>query len=187
MIHSPVQLPDSASASIRKTADNRAGRVGFTVVEVFMVIALLAAIFTLVAVNFVDHKDKWQVRPAKTVLTAAIGQAHNTSRLEKRQTRLLFDEELQSLLVEDVNGSLVAQHAFRPETVRTLTFYRILPEEQKGEEPAFEPEEDSITVVEFHPSGASTPFRVELETAATRETFVFDPFSNTILEEEQEL
>lgn len=186
MIRSPAQLPETGTA-LEKAVRPTASIAGFTVVEVFMVIALLAAIFTLVAVNFADQPKKWQIRPAKSVLTTAIGEAHDTSRIQKKQTRLLFDEETQSLLVEDVNGVLVGQHTFPPNVVRSLIFYRILPEEQTGEKPAFEPEEDAVTVINFHPSGASSPFRAELETATSRVSFIFDPFSNSIWEEEQEL
>ncbi|WOO41932.1 type II secretion system protein [Rubellicoccus peritrichatus] len=187
MIHSPARVPEERSVFISEVVKQTAGRAGFTVVEVFMVIALLAAVFTLVVVNFAEQPGKWKVRPAKAVLAEAISVAHDTSRIEKRQTRLLFDEELQSLLVEDVDGLLVGQHSFQPDTVRSLTFYRILPEELKGEEPAFEPEEDSVASIDFHSSGASAPFRVELETTDSRVSLIFDPFSNAVWEEEQEL
>lgn len=159
---------------------------GFTVVEVFAVIALVAATFALLVVNVDFSTSRWSVRPPRESMIRAIGEAHNQSRLRKEDMFLRYDEADSSIRIENAKGENIMRIHLPGGQVNAMTFYRILPETERSESLTLEPEEEAVQTIAFSPSGSSTPMLIEIDTDAGRNSLIFDPFSLRLIQDAQD-
>lgn len=159
----------------------RAARAGFTVIEVFSVIALLAAIIALSIINVDFSPSKWAVRPARDSLIYAVGEAHNQSRLRKEDVFLRYNAQDEALLLENAGGENLLSIPLPKGQVSTMTFYRILPETERSDTLTHEPEEEPVNSIAFSSSGGATPTVIEIDMDSGRRTLIFDPFSLNLL------
>lgn len=146
-------------------------------------IVLLTTLFALAITNMDFSPAKWSVRPARDSLIRAIGEAHNQSRLHKEDLFLRYDHEGSALLIEDIRGTQIQRIPIARGEVNAITFYRILPEKERSESPANEPEEEPVTTIVFSPSGSSTPVLIEIDNDQGRNNLRFDPFSLRLFED----
>lgn len=156
---------------------------GFTVLEVFAVVVLLATLFALAASNIDFSASRWSVRPARESLIRAVGDAHNYSRLQKEDLFMRYDRVANALVIEDVRGSEIQRVPLAKGEVSEIKFYRVLPEKERGESPAYEPEDEPVSQIVFSPSGSATPMIIEIDTERGRNSLLFDPFSLRLIQD----
>ncbi len=162
-------------------------RPGFTVVEVMMVVLLLAAILSLVVINFFSAEGSLDKRPAIDQIQRATAEGHRLARTHLQNVMLYFDTEAQSLLLRNEHGEELSRFDLPQGGEFSITFYRVLPEKDVTEEPFYEPEEDPVPTVTFAPYGAAMPFYVLFEGSKEARMFRFDPFSGLSWEKEDVL
>lgn len=155
----------------------RRHRSGYTAIEVFLVISLIAATLGLVIAHFFPSADVLEKRPALVQLQRAVAEAHRMARTQHRPVTLGFDAEGQRLVLHGENGTELAAYGFPEGSEARLSFYRLLPEQQVQQEPTLEAEETEVQRIAFHPHGFTAPFLVEYETGYQAQTLRFDPFS----------
>ncbi|MBC2596153.1 type II secretion system protein [Ruficoccus amylovorans] len=160
----------------------------FTVIEVFMVVSLLAAVLGLVIVNYFNISGSYDKRPARDQIQRAVAEGYRLARLEGGIVSLRYEAENGALSLSDQQGKELARITLPgvPEDGE-MTFYRIKPESQLTEEPNFEAEEDPVEVLDFQPYGASLPFLVHYTHGTEAFTLRFDAFSALSWEEEDVL
>jgi Tfp pilus assembly protein FimT len=166
----------------------RLQQAGFTVVEVFLVITLLAIVATLMVVPVQQMSEQVQVRPLEETLLSVVRKAHMEARQRNVPVVLYYTGEsnllelttAEGVMIEEINLQVLSGE----EEDEILKFYRILPEDPKNESIAYESEEEAIDSIVFHPTGASTPFAIELLQKDIR--LVLDPFSSEPLMREVE-
>lgn len=161
---------------------------GFTVVEVFLVITLMAIVASLMIVPVHQLAEKMQVRPLEETVLSLVRKAHLEAR--KRNIPVVMHYTGKSNLLElttadgvVLEGIDLGQASGANES-EILQFYRILPEDPKNDSIAYESEEETVEFIVFHPAGASTPFAIELPQKDVR--LVMDPFSSEPLLREVE-
>lgn len=178
-----MNSPTTGRFAARAARCGRSPAAGFTVIEVFMVVLLLASVLALVIVNFFPFQGALDERPAKDQAWRAIAEAHRLARAERSTVLLHYDEEAESLVLADGFGREAARFRFPQGTDAGVEFYRILPEKEMREEPDFEAEDEAVEILAFQPYGATAPFQMEIETGTDAITFRFDPFSGLSWEE----
>jgi Tfp pilus assembly protein FimT len=166
----------------------RLQQAGFTVVEVFLGITLLGIIVTLMVVPIQQMTEQIHVRPLEETFLSVVRKAHMEARQRNMSVVLHYVGESNLLELATADGVLIdeidLQAASGEEDTELLKFCRILPEDPKNESIAYESEEETIDSIVFHPTGASTPFAVELTQKDIR--LVMDPFSSEPLIREVE-
>ncbi|MDF7808151.1 hypothetical protein P4E94_11925 [Pontiellaceae bacterium B12219] len=166
----------------------RLQQAGFTVVEVFLVITLLAIVATLMVVPVQHMAEQVQVRPLEETLLNVVRKAHMEARQRNIPVVLHYAGESNVLELATASGIMIEeidlQAAAGEEDAEILRFFRMLPEDPKNESLAYETEEESIDSIVFHPAGASAPFAIELLQKDIR--LVMDPFSSEPLIREVE-
>ena len=111
------------AAEHRARRDSAAGRAGFTLVELMVVIVIIGLLATVVAINVLPSQDKAMVGKARADI-AVLEQAIETYRLDN----LTFPDDAQGLeaLVSPPSGLA------RPERYRQGGYVRRLPEDPWG-------------------------------------------------------
>ena len=118
------ELRRRARAAVRRARrDSAAGRAGFTLVELMVVIVIIGLLATVVAINVLPSQDKAMVGKARADI-AVLEQAIETYRLDN----LTFPDDAQGL------QALVSPPAglARPERYRQGGYVRRLPEDPWG-------------------------------------------------------
>ncbi len=106
--------------SVRKTAEARRKRAGFTLVELMVVIVIIGLLATVVAINVLPSQDKAMVGKARADI-AVLEQAIETYRLDN----MTFPDNLQALVAAPAGLA-------RPERYRQGGYVRRLPEDPWG-------------------------------------------------------
>lgn len=152
-------------------------RRGFTVIEVIMVVLLLAAVLSLVIINFFSFDGALGRRPAIDQIHRAVAEAHRIARTERVAVNLFYDEEIETLVLTDASGAELTRYDLPEGTEAELAFIRVKPEEEMAEEPSYEVEDEPIELVTFNSYGASAPFVIEFAVSDEARVLQFDPFS----------
>jgi hypothetical protein len=161
---------------------------GFTVVEVFMVVTLLAIVVGLMVVPAHRLIESLHVRPLEEVVLSAVRQAHLQARQRGEPVLLDYQSISNRLRICTLDGIFLEEVALEPTDNDTpvLVFHRLLPEDPERDEPAFEPEDDPAHAIVFDPCWASAPFAVEVMDRKNILRLVMDPFSSEpVLREEE--
>lgn len=155
-----------------------ANKKGFTVVEVFLVITMLAIVVALMIVPVHRLVENIHVRPVEETLLSAVRRAHMQARQRNEPVVLYHMAESNVLGLATAEGELLEKIPVGAPDVDSnpVAFFRILPEDPKNQSVAYENEEESVESIVFHPSGVATPFSIELLDADIR--LVIDPFSS---------
>lgn len=146
-------------------------------------VILLATLFALMITNMDFSAAKWSVRPARESLIRAVGEAHNLARLHKEDLFMRYSQEESALLLETAQGAEILRVPIARGEVSEIKFYRVLPEKERSEAPAYEPEDEPVPFIAFAPSGSSTPTLIELDTGKGRNSLLFDPFSLHLIQD----
>lgn len=157
-------------------------RRGFTLVEFIIVIALIALVGGLVAVNAEAILRGLGEEPVERLLQKAVREARFQAASLKEPAQLRFDEETAAFEVTSRAGSPLAAFptGLQGRTDRLLIeFEQILPEQ--GLTRGGRTETAAIDAVTFLPDRSSTPFRVTIDHDRTRFTLQFDPFSDIVI------
>ena len=164
---------------------------GFTVVEVFLVITLLAIVAALMVVPVQRLVESMQVRPLAQVVQSTVRKAHLEARQRNETVLLVFHSKSNILELCTADGIFIDRVLLLPsdggaEADPVLELYRLVPEDPEGEEVAYENEEEAVETVVFHPAGAATPFAVNFTAGADPMRLVMDPFSGEAVLREAE-
>ena len=161
---------------------------GFTVVEVFLVITLMAIVATLMIVPVRQLAENMHVRPLEETVLSVVRKAHLEARQRNVSVVLHYSGESNRLELTTADGVLLEEidllAASGEDAAELLQFYRVLAEDPKNDAIAYESEEEPIEFIIFHPAGVSTPFTIELPEKDVR--LVMDPFSSEPLLREVE-
>jgi type II secretory pathway pseudopilin PulG len=164
---------------------------GFTVVEVFMVVTLLAIVAGLMVTPIHGILESFHVRPLEEVALSTVRKAHMQARLRNETVILsyLSTSNCFQLCTRDgifLEEILIDRPAGTDTDEALVAFYRLLPEDPERNEPAYEQEEEPTGSIPFHPCGASTPFAITLKDRKNLVRLVLDPFSSEpVLREEE--
>lgn len=164
---------------------------GFTVVEVFMVITLLAIVVGLMVAPIHRIMDSLHTRPLEEVVLSVVRDAHLQARQRKESVVLGYQAASNCLQLCTRDGILLKNFALElppdvDEGTPMLVFYRLLPEDPEADEAAYEAEDEPVESIIFHSSGASTPFSATLMDRKNTVRLVLDPFSSEpVLREEE--
>lgn len=155
-----------------------ANKKGFTVVEVFLVITLLAIVVGLMVVPVHQLVENIHVRPLEETVLSAVRRAHMQARQLNEPVVLYHMAESNVLGLATAEGELLEEISVGvpDEESNPFAFYRIIPEDPQNDSMAYENEDESVDSIVFHPSGVATPFAIELLHADIR--LVIDPFSS---------
>lgn len=156
---------------------------GFTAVEVFLVLTMLALVVGLMIVPAYRLLDAFKTRPLETTILSTIRKAHMLARADNRPVLLSYQSTSnrfqlctqEGVLLESIPIDSVAESDSDGSDV---TFYRLLPEDPKDDEFVYELEEDPVDIIWFHPCGVSIPFAVQFEVGGDEYCLVLDPFSS---------
>ncbi|VGO14265.1 hypothetical protein PDESU_02824 [Pontiella desulfatans] len=162
---------------------HRSHKTGFTVVEVFLVITLLAIVAALMVVPVQRLVEAMHVRPLGEVLLSTVRKAHMEARQRNETVFMSYYGESNVLELSTSDGTFLGQVVLAPQAdgdgqEALLEFYRLVPEDPEADANAYEPEEEPVDSIAFHPSGASTPFSVGLLDSKDSVRLVMDPFSS---------
>lgn len=161
---------------------------GFTVVEVFLVITLMAIVATLMIIPVQQLVENMHVRPLEQTVLSVIRKAHLEARQRNAPVVLHYSGESNLLELTTADGVVLEEIDLRAasgeDASEILRFHRILAEDPKNDSMAYESEDDPVDFIVFHPAGASTPFAIELTEKDIR--LVMDPFSSEPLLREVE-
>lgn len=164
---------------------------GFTVVEVFMVITLLAIVVGLMVTPIHRILEAVHTRPLEEVVLSAVRDAHMLARQRNESVVMGYQAASNCLQVCTRDGILLKniEIDLPPDTdegTPMLAFYRLLPEDPEADEAAYESEDEPVESIIFHPSGASIPFSVDVMDRKNTVRLVLDPFSSEpVLREEE--
>jgi Tfp pilus assembly protein FimT len=155
---------------------------GFTAVEVFLVLTMLALVVGLMVVPAYRLLDAFKVRPLETTILSTIRQAHRLSRSENCAVILNYQStsnRFQLCTQEGYVLGTVTLHAQANEQDEgpEIAFYRLLPEDPKGDGYVYEREDEPVPTVAFYPYGVSTPFAVQFTDGADDTCLIMDPCS----------
>lgn len=156
----------------------RIRRPAFTAVEVIIVLALLAAILSLIVINFPRLEGAFSKRHELDTARLAVREAHLQARETQNTVALSFDPESQLFLITNPAGLTLARLTMPTNAGATVTFRRLKPEPKPTSEPTWDTEDTTIATAIFAPSGPSTPFAMEVQTQAGFHRLIFDPFTH---------
>lgn len=158
-------------------------RRGFTLIEIIIVIALIALVGALVAVNTDSILRGLGEEPTDRRLQTIIREARFQAASLKESVNLQYDEESGTLNAFSENGSLVASEdlaKLSDDEYPEIEFEQILPAQGLD---SFRNETAPISQVVFRPDRSSTPFQVTISEGTSSYTLRYDPFSAIIVED----
>lgn len=167
-------------------------RLGFTVVEVFLVITLLAIVTALMVVPVQRLAEAMQVRPLAEVVQSSIRRAHVEARQRNETVLLMYHSKSNVLELCTTGGTFIERIPLLASSVGgeqepVLEVYRLVPEDPEGEAAAYDSEDEESDTIVFHPAGASTPVAIHILAGAEPVRLVMDPFSGEALFREVEI
>ncbi len=158
-------------------------RRGFTLIEIIIVIALIALVGTLVAVNTESILRGLGEEPIDRRLQKVIREARFQAASLKESVNLRYDEENGTLGAWSATGNLLASEVLAKlasDDFPEIKFEQILPAEGLD---SFRDETVPIYQVVFRPDRSSTPFQVTVDDGNTSYTLRYDPFSAIVVED----
>jgi Tfp pilus assembly protein FimT len=153
---------------------------GFTLIEVFMVIALLGALGALMIINSDRLFSPSDSRPAAEVPALAVRAAHNEARSRSIPVYLFWDRTTKAFTLADARGQRLQHFPMPgdPETSRwEVVLHRLLPVDGNQTEDQAEPETWPTEQLVFHPAGAATVYQITVREGFHETIYRFDPFS----------
>ena len=141
--------------------------------EVLVVIALLGLVVAVVTTDFGALLDNARAPSAYETLRTAVDSARRDTLNAGGVTRLVFDREVSVLRVL-VPGAPASEYPLAAGVTVAFSF----PSEETGVEAL------PLDALLFHPSGCSTPARVELTVAGKTSRFRLEPFSGELAAED---
>lgn len=155
---------------------------GLTLIEIVLVLALVALASTIVIANFTSFAEKNNAISPEETLIDAVRYARTQAAKSQSITRLYFDKESASLVVQSKRGAskrFPLDEVFSSAAYGTITFALIPPAE--GYNPFESITDTSIPIdsVQFDSDRSSTPFNVSIKDRINpAKTIAFDPFSH---------
>lgn len=158
---------------------------GFSLIEIIIVVALIALIGGLMAINAQSILRGLGEEPVEDLLRKAVREARFQAAYLKDSARLAWDEEESSFRITSATGSVISTFPVEsnPEEVE-ITFEQILPFEGLNRSRMSNTIE--IGSVTFRPDRSSTPFQVRIEVGRDSFTQRYDPFSDIVIEDSRE-
>ncbi|MGC9449886.1 MAG: prepilin-type N-terminal cleavage/methylation domain-containing protein [Oceanipulchritudo sp.] len=159
-------------------------RRGFTLIELIIVIALIALIGGLVAVNAQAILRGLGEEPVDRILRKAVREARYQAASLKSPVQLAYDRESASLVLFSDTGQTLESFRTVPEDSEDppdIEFEQILP--VRGLDSFDRHETTPIDAVVFRPDRSSTPFQVLIDSGNTFYTQRYDPFSAIVIED----
>lgn len=160
-------------------------RVGFTLIEIVLVLGLMAFAAAIVITNFASLADRGDSQSSVEILQSAVRQARYLAASERSTTELRFDKETGSLIIASAAGTaetFALDKTFDRDGPGVLLFYLVPPAEGLNTAPAPMRTRLETSHVEFAPDRSSSPFAVNIDTGSgTPERLIFDPFSSLLI------
>jgi prepilin-type N-terminal cleavage/methylation domain-containing protein len=156
---------------------------GFTLIEIIIVIALIALVGALVAVNSESILRGLGEEPIDRRLQKIIREARFQAASLKESVNLRYDEETGTLGAWSTGGTLLTSEALTKlpnDDFPEIEFEQILPAEGLD---SFRMETVPISQVVFRPDRSSTPFTVTVDDGRNNYTLRYDPFSAIVIED----
>ncbi|MEX0323398.1 MAG: prepilin-type N-terminal cleavage/methylation domain-containing protein [Puniceicoccaceae bacterium] len=156
---------------------------GFTLIEIIIVIALIALVGALVAVNAESILRGLGGEPTERRLQVIIREARFQAASLKEPVNLRYDEESGILGAYSADGSLLASEALPKlsnDEFPEIEFEQILPAEGLD---SFRMDTAPVQQVVFRPDRSSTPFQVTVDEGSASYTLRYDPFSAIVVED----
>lgn len=156
-------------------------RNAFTLLEVLLVIALIALAASVVIVNFTAFADRRENNSPVEVLTKAVREARFIAAAQRITTRLSYNLENGTLVIEPDGREFTINTNFGPEGRGEIRFFLIPPAEGLGSFPDTESSTLQTPSVAFAADRSSSPFIAEIDTGSGSPIRLrFDPFSSVI-------
>lgn len=161
-------------------------RRGFSLIELIIVIALIALVGGLVAINAQAILSGLGDEPVERILQKAVREARFQAAYLKEATTLRYDPERLAFDIHSAGGRGLATFptGLEEQADLEIVFEQILPEEGLSRTRSANTAE--IAAVVFRPDRSSTPFQVTIDQGPTRFTQRFDPFSDIVIEDSRE-
>jgi prepilin-type N-terminal cleavage/methylation domain-containing protein len=157
-------------------------RSGFTLIELIIVIALIALIGGLVAVNTESILRGLGEEPVDRRLQKMVRESRFQAASRKESVQLRYDEETGVLGTWSTDGTLLASDELSKtdDDYPEIEFEQILPASGMD---SFRVETVPVAQVVFRPDRSSTPFVVTIEDDGPAYTLRYDPFSAIVVED----
>ena len=162
-------------------------RRGFTLIELILVIALIALVGGLVAINAEAMLRGLSEEPVDRIFQKAVREARFQAASIKEPTFLRYDGESGVLEISTETGRSLASFRTTPadsEQFPRLEFEQLLP--GFGLSGLSRQEAVEIDTVVFRPDRSSTPFRVRFDLAQSSFTQRYDPFSAIVIDDSRQ-
>lgn len=161
-------------------------RRGFSLIELIIIIALIALLGGLVAMNAEAMLRGLGEEPVERIMQKAVREARFQAAYLKEPTQLRFDEENVLFELRTQTGISLATWptGYSKNDSIEITFEQILPTEGLSRNA----NEDTVEVpaVTFRPDRSSTPFQVIIKLGSDSFTQRYDPFSDIVIEDSRE-
>jgi type II secretory pathway pseudopilin PulG len=155
-------------------------RVGFTIIEIVLVLALMAVAASVVIANFVAFADRGGELSAEETLHSAIRSARFQAASSRRTAELRFDKETGSLTVSSGTTHPLSAN-FGANEAGEIRFFLVPPTTGLSSFPDPADSRLETKVLRFAPDRSSTPFVAEIDSGrGTPQRLVFDPFSSLV-------
>ena len=168
---------------------NRSGqvndRVGFTLIEIVLVLGLIAVATAVLITNFASIADRGDSLTTEEVLIAAVRKARFIAASERITTQLHFDKESNSLQISIGSNAVEAlplDDSFQETQSAEIRFYLV--PSSRGLAPPVDAIRTRLETkaVYFAADRSSSPFVAEIDSGSgTSERLQFDPFSSLVI------
>ena len=161
---------------------NKPHSLGFTLIEILLVIGLMAIALSVMITGFASAIDRGDALTIEETLFAAVRKARFIAASERTITQLRFNKEDNRLEISSKNSEIESfqlDDSFREDRSAEIRFYLIAA--SRGLAPAEDPARANLETkaVEFAPDRSASPFVVEIDLGSgTPERLQFDSFSS---------
>lgn len=159
---------------------NSSIKKGFSIIEVLIVLALIALVTGIFAVNFDVLLNSFSKKTPEKLLHEVIREARYQASYTHSEVALLYDKKAEAFHVINENGHVLAE--FKNESKYGFTFLTVpLVLYKGGMFSKVKSESSTLEGLMFNPDGSSTPANVEVTTDAGKTRLWIDPFSNGVM------
>lgn len=158
---------------------------GFSLLEIIVVIALIAMISGLVAVNYSSIIRSFTQPSIEKSVAKALREARHQASILKDTVALRYNAQKQNFVISNRANEVLIEIAsgFDPEKTKVeIRFLPLLPQKFDETEWHWIVGGEAIDAVLFSPEGVSTPFGITINTPNEHATYFFDPFSSRVIE-----
>ena len=159
--------------------------MGFSLIEILMVLGLIALTSGLVVINANTIFGGFQDRPLPDILRKVVREARFLAAKNREPVFVSFDSENSEFLITNRENSIL-------ESISTgypaddpdleVILYQILPERGTSSFRGLSTDRKSVAYLVFHPDRSSTPFEVALRYGEEHSLHRYDPFSDVEIE-----